>query len=48
MDVPQSINAKIALGLLAQLVRIAKISVGLSTTRNIMLPTIILYLVPPR
>jgi hypothetical protein len=48
MDVPQLINAKIAPGLHAQLVKIAKISVGLSTTRNIMLPTIILYLVLPR
>jgi len=48
MDVPQLINVKIAPGLHAQSVKIAKINVGLSTTRNIMLPTIIPSLVQPR
>ena len=48
MVVPQSTSARTAPGLHAQLVKIAKINVGLSTTKNIMLPTIILSLVPPR
>ena len=48
MVVPQSTNARTAPGLHAQLVKIAKINVGLSTTKNITLPTIILSLVPPR
>lgn len=45
MDVLQLTSAKTAPGLLAQWAKTAKISVGLQTTKNITLLTIILFLV---